>query len=79
MAEKVKVWFDVEGDYLEVQFHDAPGYMRQTAHDGLMERVDEHGHVLGFSILGVSRFRKDCPLEAELVADLWRPWERQRP
>ena len=35
MAEKVKVWFDPEGDYLEVLFSDAPGYMRATAHDAL--------------------------------------------
>jgi len=69
MAEKVKVWYDAEGDYLEVQFRDAPGYMRETAHDAVMERVDEHGHVLGVSILGVSRFRKDRPLKAELTTD----------
>ena len=31
MAEKVKVWFDQEADYLEVQFREAPGIMR---HDG---------------------------------------------
>ena len=31
MAEKVRVWFDAEGDYLEVQFRDAPGFMRPTA------------------------------------------------
>jgi hypothetical protein len=31
-----------------------------------MERVDEQGRVLGFSILGVSRFRKERPFEAEL-------------
>ena len=67
MADKVKVWYDAEGDYLEVQFRDAPGYMRETAHDAVMERVDDQGHVLGFSILGVSRFRKDSPLEAELT------------
>jgi hypothetical protein len=24
MAEKVKVWFDPEADYLEVQFREAP-------------------------------------------------------
>jgi hypothetical protein len=42
--------------------------MRATAHDALMERVDEQGHVLGFSVLGVSQFRKDHPLEVELVA-----------
>jgi len=66
MAEKVKVWFDPEGDFLEVQFSDAPGYMRETAHDALMERVDDRGHVIGFSILGVSRFRRESPFEAEL-------------
>jgi hypothetical protein len=33
-----------------------------------MERVDEQGQVLGFSIIGVSRFQKDHPLEAELVS-----------
>jgi len=68
MAEKVKVWFDPEGDFLEVRFSDAPGFMRETAHDALMERVDEHGRVVGFSILGVSRFRKERPFEAELTA-----------
>jgi Protein of unknown function (DUF2283) len=66
MAEKVKIWFDPEGDFLEVQFSDVPGFMRATAHGALMERVDEHGHVIGFSILGVSRFRKERPFEAEL-------------
>ena len=68
MAEKVKVWFDPEGDFLEVQFKDAPGFMRPTAHEAVMERVDEQGQVLGFSILGVSRFQKDHPSEAELIA-----------
>jgi len=67
MADKVKVWFDAEGDYLEVQFRQAPGYMRETAHDAVMERVDENGQVIGFSVLGVSRFRKESPLEAELT------------
>jgi hypothetical protein len=35
-----------------------------------MERVDEQGHVLGFSVLGVSRFRKGHLLEAELMAGI---------
>lgn len=68
MADKVKVWFDTEADFLEVQFREAPGYMRETAHDAVMERVDQEGRILGFSILGVSRFRKEEPLEAELTA-----------
>jgi hypothetical protein len=43
--------------------------MRETEHEALMERVDEHGQVVGFSILGVSRFRKERPFEAELARD----------
>jgi len=68
MADKVKVWFDAEADYLEVRFSDAVGHMQATKHDAVMERVDAQGHVIGFSILGVSRFKKGTPLEADLVA-----------
>ena len=68
MADKVKVWFDAEADYLEVRFSDAIGYLKESKHDAVMERVDEQGHVIGFSILGVSRFKKDKPLETDLAA-----------
>jgi uncharacterized protein YuzE len=68
MAYRVTVWFDAEADYLEVQFKRVPGYMKETAHDALMERVDSEGNVIGFSILGVGRFTKEKPLEAELTA-----------
>jgi hypothetical protein len=67
MAEKIKVWFDAEGDYLEVLFSDAPGYQKATLHDAVMERVDGEGRVIGFSILGVTRFKKGEPLEADLA------------
>jgi len=68
MADKVKLWFDREADYLEVQFKEAPGYMKETAHDAVMERVDADGNVIGFSVLGVSAFTRERPLEAELTA-----------
>jgi hypothetical protein len=68
MAGKLEVWFDAEADFLEVRFSDAPGYEKETDHDAVMERVDAEGHMIGFSILGVSQFRKDKPLEAELVS-----------
>jgi hypothetical protein len=68
MAGKLKVWFDAEADFLEVRFSDAPGYEKETDHDAVMERVDAEGHVIGFSILGVSQFKKNKPLEAELVS-----------
>ena len=68
MADKLKIWFDAEADYLEVQFADAAGSMKETAHDAVMERVDADGRVIGFTVTGVSRFNKDKPLVAELLS-----------
>jgi hypothetical protein len=67
MAERIKVWFDAEGDFLEVRFSDKAGFMRATNNDAVMERVDEQGNLLGFSILQVSRLSKDNPLVADLA------------
>jgi uncharacterized protein YuzE len=66
MAErKVKIWYDPEGDYLEVIFDQKPGYFRETATDQVMEKVDEAGNILGFSVLKVSALRQ-TPLEVVL-------------
>ena len=67
MADKVKVWFDAEADYLEVRFSEDAGYEKETQHDAVMERLDQNGRVIGFSVLGVSRFKKGKPLEADLM------------
>jgi hypothetical protein len=37
MADKVKVWFDAEADSLEVQFREAPGFMKTTEHEAVMK------------------------------------------
>jgi hypothetical protein len=68
MADRIKVWFDAEGDFLEVRFSDAAGYEKETKHDAVMERVDAQGRVIGFSVMGVSKFKKGNPLSADLVA-----------
>jgi len=47
MAEKVKVWFDLEGDFLKVQFSVAPGFMRPTA------RVAAYGKYLKLTTLSL--------------------------
>jgi len=67
MAKSVTVWFDPEADFLEVKFSDAPGYMRETNNDAIMERVDIDGNVIGFSILNVSQLAKGHPLVAQLT------------
>lgn len=61
----VKIWYDAEGDYLEVIFDQKPGYFRETSSEHVMEKVDSDGNVLGFSVLKVSAL-KEVPLEVAL-------------
>ena len=61
----VKVWYDPEGDYLEVIFDQKEGYFRETENDHIVEKIDQQGNVLGFSVLRVSSL-KAKPLEIAL-------------
>ncbi len=70
MATTVKIWYDKEGDFLEVLFSDKAGYMRATDNDAIMERVDTEGNLLGFSVLGISQLTTDQPLVTELLAGI---------
>ena len=62
---RVTIWYDPEGDYLEVIFDQKPGYFRETPSDQVMEKVDEQGNILGFSVMRVSATR-ETPLEVAL-------------
>ncbi len=53
----VKLWYDPEGDYLEVTFESKEGFFRETEDARVMERVDSEGNVLGFSIQKVSSLK----------------------
>jgi hypothetical protein len=63
--KKLKIWYDREGDYLEVLFEQRAGFFRETASDQVMEKVDQQGNLLGFSVLRVSALRQ-TPLEVAL-------------
>src|SRR5207249_443453 len=59
MAQKqLKVWYDAEGDYLEVIFDQKPGYFRETDSDQVMEKIDDQGNILGFSVLRVRALKE---------------------
>ncbi len=61
----MRIWYDQEGDYLEVIFDQKPGFFRETQNDQVMQKVDDEGNVLGFSVLRVSAL-KEKPLEVAL-------------
>ena len=70
--ELVSVNNPTAGDFLKVRFSDAAGYMKETDNDAVMERVDECGQVIGFSIMQVCKLSRQKPLVAELLPSLNR-------
>ncbi len=66
MEQEIEVWYDKEGDYLEVLFAKKKGYFKETVNDAVMEKVDDDGKVIGFSILKVSSIKEQEPLSISL-------------
>ena len=63
MAKRqLKIWYDKEGDFLEVIFERRAGYFRETGNRHVMEKVDEKGNVLGFSVMRVSALQLEVAL-----------------
>jgi len=69
MEKEIVVWYDKEGDYIEVLFERKKGYFRETENDAVMEKVDEEGNIIGFSILKVSSL-KEKPFSFSLKAQV---------
>ena len=69
MAE-IKVWYDREGDMLEVIFDDAPAYMEELNED-VFERRTPEGRIVGFTVLNFSKHDRDkitLPLAVTAIA-----------
>jgi len=65
MASMIRIWYDREGDFLEITFREAKGYLREIVED-VYERVDEAGNLLGYAIFNVARHERQAltiPLE----------------
>jgi uncharacterized protein YuzE len=61
----LKIWYDREGDYLEVIFEDAPATLEEIA-DDVFERRTPEGRVVGLTVFNVSKHDRDklaLPLE----------------
>ncbi|MBS1263014.1 MAG: hypothetical protein MAG715_00181 [Methanonatronarchaeales archaeon] len=61
----LSVWFDEEGDFLEVVSEGRKGFFRDLG-NGVFERVDEEGNTIGFALLNVKeRKERDIPFDAK--------------
>jgi uncharacterized protein YuzE len=54
----MKVWYDNEGDVLEVIFDDAPAVMEEVA-DDVFERRTPDGRVVGVLVLNFSKHDRE--------------------
>lgn len=64
----IKVWYDQEGDLLEVLFEDVPAEMEEISAD-LYERRSVDGRVVGFTVLNFSKHNQhDLVLPLRITA-----------
>ncbi|MDZ7705758.1 MAG: DUF2283 domain-containing protein [Trueperaceae bacterium] len=56
--EGLKVWYDREGDMLEVIFEDVPATMEEID-DDVFERRTTDGRVVGFMVMNFSKHDQD--------------------
>ena len=54
----LRVWYDREGDYLEVTFEDAPATLEEIGND-VFERRTAEGRVVGFAVFNLSKHDRD--------------------
>ena len=65
--DKIYVWFDPEGDFLEVTLDASrDGDMEQTADRRIAVKVDDDGGVIGFHILHISSLMDESGLPFEV-------------
>ena len=70
MASKtVSVWYDDDGDMLEVLWAFREGYFTPTDDDRILKRLDDDGEVIGFLIHEMSTLKQRSPVEFELAPE----------
>ncbi len=52
--QQLSVWYDEEGDYLEIAFEEGEGFFQDAGED-LWLRVNPQGRIVGFAILNFSK------------------------
>ena len=68
-SKRVSVWYDDEGDMLEVLWAFREGYFSPTGDERILKRMNDDGEVIGFLIHDVSSLKQPSPLEFELTSE----------
>ena len=63
--KRVNIWYDPEGDFLEVMWTDQAGEFIDTIDGQADVKVDDEGNILGFQIHAVSKITKPLDVTFE--------------
>ncbi|MCY3764795.1 MAG: helix-turn-helix domain-containing protein [Gemmatimonadetes bacterium] len=67
--ETVSVWYDEDGDMLEVLWAFREGYFSSTDDERVLKRLNDDGEVIGFLIHDFSTLKQPSPVEFELTSE----------
>ena len=56
--KQVSIWYDPEGDFLEVIWHRKPGAFVESADGRADIKVDDDGNILGFQIQALTKITR---------------------
>ena len=68
-SRKVSVWYDGDGDMLEVLWAFREGYFTPTDDQRILKRLDDDGEVIGFLIHEISTLKQASPVEFDLASE----------
>ena len=68
-SRSVSVWYDDEGDMLEVLWAFREGYFTPTDDERILKRLNDDGEVIGFLIHEMSTLKQPTPVEFELASE----------
>ena len=66
---KMKVWYDADGDYLELGMTHRKGYFKDLGHD-IWERIDPKGHIIGVAIANFLKRQVRAHEEVEIPLEI---------
>jgi len=63
--DKLKIWYDPEGDFLEISVSDERGEFHPSPEKNVLIKTDDNGKVVGFAVLNISQVEKE-PLDLQI-------------
>ena len=62
MKNEIEIYYDREGNYLEIIFEKKEGFFQETEEDNVMKKVDKEGNLLALSVLNAVSTQTIPPL-----------------